>query len=685
MNVSLNWLRDHVDLSGYTTRQLDDLLTFAGIEVEGIAETDPKDTVFDLEITPNRPDLLSHRGIARELAALTGRSLDIPAEPELAVTEDEGENIRLEAPSHCPFYSARRIRKVRVGPSPRWLTDKLDAVGLRPINNIVDITNYVLLETGQPLHAFDAAQVKGSIVVRKAAAGEKFHALDEIEYDLTADDVLIADEQRGIALGGVIGGELSGVTESTTEIILESAYFTPPCIRRTSRRLNLSTDSSYRFERGVDPAGVLAASALATRLIVELAGGEPQQKTLTAGTLPRSGSEIEFDPERARALLGAPIEDAEMHGILEKLGLTRISTNAGRSSWAVPSRRLDLHRHIDLVEEIARVAGLDRIPSSHGAYIADLSRIDEFYDFLGELCARLSGVGFFECKTLKLTSDKRLEDHLLATAGEGEPLRLKNPLSDEHTLLRPTLLPSLLEVAERNVHQGARSLRLFEAGTVFHRAKDGKSTTEAQHLGLLLGGEAAPRSWQDASPRSADIFELLGIIRLLLAGATPSIEPLEEASPLALSARVLVGGNEIGRCGQLAPARARAINFDSPVLVAELDLEALFEISRVPARYRELDRFPAVTRDIAMEIPADFPNKNVETFFSSRQEPLLVSAELFDVFRDESGAKLAADKKSLAYSLTYRDKNATLTAGNVDDAHAKILEALASELPVQIR
>ena len=317
------------------------------------------DTIFEIEVTPNRPDLLSHFGMAREVAALTGRDLVQPEIPA-AETAEAGEAVGIEDLETCPFYTAVHIVGVEVGDSPEWLRQRLESIGLRPINNVVDITNFVLHELGQPLHAFDAARVSGGIRVRRAAEGEKFAALDEETYELLASDCVISDESgAALALGGVMGGLESGVTESTTDVILESAWFTPRNIRATARRLILHSDSSYRFERGVDPGGVLPASALAAKLIADLTGGTIEGSTLLAGRQPQLTGSVELDEAKLTQLVGGSVSLADAEQSLERLGLTRNDDG----SWQVPTYRLDLLRHIDLAEEVVRVAGLDAIPS----------------------------------------------------------------------------------------------------------------------------------------------------------------------------------------------------------------------------------------------------------------------------------------------------------------------------------
>ncbi|MEM9481438.1 MAG: phenylalanine--tRNA ligase subunit beta [Verrucomicrobiota bacterium] len=797
MKLSLNWLSDHLDLSGRTTEEIADLLTFAGIEVEGIeqkgapdkvviaeilssdqhpnadrlsvckveyggdgpaqivcgaknykvgdhvplalpgatlpgdftikkgklrgvesegmmcsgrelevsedheglfilpADTKvgdplssifPNDTVFELEVTPNRPDCLSHLGVARDLAAAMGAELkgarDHVATSIPAQTAGE-EEIKISALDACPLYTARRICGVKVTESPEWLKQKLLAVGLRPINNIVDITNYVLMEMGQPLHAFDIAKLDGGIHVRMAAEGEKFLALDGEEYTLADDDLLIADQGRGVAIAGVMGGEESGVTETTTDVLLESAYFDPPGVRRTSRKLGLVSDSSYRFERGVDPHQVAGASELATKLILELAGGEADPSILVAGEAPTLTGEVSVDSERLGSLLGKELSPEEVSAPLEALGMQKASGDTTTSTWSVPSFRLDLQRPVDLYEEVARLHGLENIPaSSHGQFV-DASPEDRSYDFDRVVAANLIGQGFFECHTIKLIAERQFVDHLCPLI-PGEPVALKNRLSDDHSHLRPGLIPGLLQVAERNVRQGAKSLKFFESGTVFITAKGGK-TLEKQHLALLTSGPTSDPNWAEGAPDISTLSHLRGVLDTI-APEPVTLVPLEKNDELIVRAEVKIGKQKIGLCGQLWPAKARSLDIDSPVLVAEIDLAKLEKLSTAESvLYDELPRFPAITRDIAMEVDRGFANGDLVSFFEKHDQPLLVDFKMFDLFRDDTGEKLAADRKSIAYSLTYRSPERTLETAEVDEAHGKLLEQLQKTLPITLR
>ena len=800
MKVSLSWLQTHLDLSGRTTAQLSDLLTFAGIEVEGIEEKgvdsdkivvgqilesvqhpnadrlsvcqvddgsgkprqivcgaknykvgdkvpvalpgailpgnfeikegqlrkvasngmmcsgkelglgddhsgllilDPSlptgklfkelvqpDVQFDLEITPNRSDLLSHLGLARELAALTG--LPLKGERDHAKTSTKlkaakPDEVEIKAADGCPFYTARIIRGIKVGPSPDWLRQRLESVGLRPINNIVDITNYVMFEMGQSLHAFDLAKLSGGIVVRYAAEGEKILALDGNEYALVASDLVIADQKRPVAVAGVMGGEETGVTDTTTDLLLESAYFTPSVVRRTGRRLGLSSDSSYRFERGIDPQQVQGGSEFATKLILTIAGGTAEDVTLSAGEIPQLVGEIELDEDRAHRLLGIPdLKTDEAHAILEKLGLEKRAASHGKSRWQIPSYRLDLQRSVDLVEELARVIGLERVPSRNVAVFGSGDAADRTYDLAMQLRHALVHRGYNEAQTLRLISNVQLTDSLgIADAANGS-VPVKNPLSEDHTHLRPSITPGLIATAALNICQGSARLRFFEVGRVFLKLPNG-TTREEDRVAILLSGPVSPTSWSDADPRIADVFDLRGAIESLPGLGSIEIKRGTDNGTFLLNSEIRSGNRVLGWIAQLHPARARQIDARQPVYVAELLLSALRQGSSGPAKFEELPKFPAMTRDVAMEAPSDLANQKVAAYFSGLKEPLLIKAEVFDVFADPTGTKMASDRKSLAYSLTYRSPERTLETAEVDLAHGRVLAGLEKALPVTIR
>jgi len=637
-----------------------------------LTELFPAETILDVEVTPNRPDLLCHLGMAREIATLLGKPLNIPdAIRATAGTKAEPvSDIALEATDACPFYSARRIRGVKVGPSPAWLRGKLESIGIRSINNIVDVTNYVMLELGQPLHAFDLAKLNGGIRVRRAAEGEAFLALDGKTYPLVPRHLVIADSARAVAIAGVMGGEESGVTESTTDILLESACFTPAGIRRTSRELGLSSDSSYRFERGIDLAGVLPASARAVQLILEVAGGEAEAVTGAAGSAVFEEPIVPFRLERCRAVLGAEVPAETVNRILSGFGLVK-----AEGGWRAPSFRADLTREIDLIEEIARVIGIEAVPARKQTRYTDSSLADKRHDQAMRLRRTLAapGLGFHEARSLTLISEKEA-----ASFPVGEVRRVRNPLNEDQVVLRPSLIPGLLVSLSRNLRAGVRDLRLFEVGRIF-RADEREERTA---LALLLSGTVAPASWRDSKPRVADFFDLKGVLAALnLDGVT--LEPTTHPA-LALAVELRRGETVVGLAGQLTPARARDLDATAPVLVAEIDLD-LFDAAPAMGRFVELPKFPAVTRDIALVAPADVTHGRIEAVLRGANEPLLVDVELFDVFTDPTGQRIPADQKSVAYALTYRSSGRTLTAEEVAEAHTRLKERLKAELPVSFR
>jgi phenylalanyl-tRNA synthetase beta chain len=792
MNISLNWLATHLDLSGKSIQEIDDLFTFAGVEVEGIVSKGissgkivvaqvkeaiqhpnadrlkvtqvdagegtlrqivcgahnykvgdkvpcalpgaelpggftigetvmrkvesrgmlcsaseiglppgedgllilpddapigkpvnqlfDSDTLLELEVTPNRPDLLSHYGMARELATLLKTPLKPLASRGAGVSP--ASSIRIDAPAACPLYTAVGISGVTIKESPVWLKQRLESIGLRPINNIVDVTNFVLHELGQPLHAFDAAKLTGSIVVRHANDGESFLALDESEHTLTTDDLLISDESgTPLALAGVMGGLHSGVTGTTTDILLESAWFTPQGIRRTSRRTGLSSDSSYRFERGVDPQGVLTASALAVKLILETAGGTAEAAIQVAGEAPVLTQPVALDVKKLDQLMGGSIALTDAEAILTRLGLEKLADG----TWKVPSFRADLQRHIDLVEEIARVHGLANVPSRFLGTFVPASPVDLAYDADMILRRRLTALGLHECQTIKLIADHQLTDALpLRPMQDGDVIRVKLPLSEDHAVMRPSIVPGLVSSAARNVRQQQKSLRLFEMGRVFRNAGGGRAKDqESETLAVLLSGPVAPAAWNQAE-RPADLHDLKGLINALVPNKTVRFSP-RERDGFALGCDIKADDQNLGVFARLLPARERALDFTSPVYIAELDLTKLRKLLAGIEHVEDLPQFPGSSRDAAMEVAATLPNAEIENVLLKLAEPLLISFECFDVFNDPSGQKLAADRKSLAYRFQYRAPDRTLKAEEVDAAHQKVLEALTQKIGVKFR
>jgi len=639
---------------------------------EPIASLFPDDTILDVEITPNRGDLLSHFGLAREIAALTGA-----ATPSSRMAQSDAAqpargragSINISAPNECPFYSARQIDNIKVGPSPDWLRARLESVGLRSINNIVDITNFVMLELGQPLHAFDADKLTGGINVRLATAGEKFLALDGKTYSLGERDLVIADDARAVGIAGVMGGEDTGVTDSTTTLLLESAFFDPASIRRTARRLSLPSDASYRFERRVDPGMVLAASNRAAELMREVAGANPAAEIATAGALPDSPPDVSLRYEHCNELIGVPVAKERIEEILQSFGLEKASGTDAESSWRIPSHRFDLQRDVDLIEEVVRVFGIENVPLRDRSRFTPESEADRGHDFESALRARLAGRGLAEVRTSKLISRE-------ATAFESA-IQLRNPLNEDHVALRRSFFPSFLDVLARNVLGGAQRVAIFEVGRVFIPPGE----KEERHLGILLWGNSAPAAHWRSQNRILDYFDLKGVIDSVAPSA--SFKRVERPD-LTLAVEIWRNDERIGFAGQVVSERTKAIGATHPVLFAELNIESIAHASSEQT-FREIEKFPAVTRDIAMIVPESLPHEKVLSTIADANEPLLASIELFDVFSGGEGKNFGAEKKSLAYALTYRDKTRTLTNDEITVVHAKIRERLQRELGVELR
>jgi phenylalanyl-tRNA synthetase beta chain len=634
-----------------------------------IADLFPADTILDVEITPNRGDLLSHFGVAREIAALTGKKLKSTLRESKIDIKKSG--VTINATRECPFFSARKIDNVKVGPSSQWLRAKIESVGIRSINNIVDISNFVMLELGQPTHAFDADKLKGDINVRVARDGEKFLALDGKTYSLKPENLVVADQERAVGIAGVMGGEETGVTESTRNILLESAYFLPASIRRTARNLNLPSDASYRFERGVDPGIILRASQRATDLICEIAQGDPAKETAVAGELPEHPPEVSLSYKKCDQVLGIAIKPKAIDEILERFGLSK-SKNGG-ATWSIPSYRRDLQRDVDLIEEVVRAYGVEKIPGTDRSRFTPSSIADDSHDLESALRGVLAARGLAEVRTSKLISR-----HSIAF-GENA-IKLRNPLSEDHVALRPSLLAGLLDVLDRNVRAGAEHVVIFELGRVFIPP----TGQEERRLAILLwGSTTSTPHWRAQMKRSLDFFDLKGAIESLPIGRLSFRR--SEHRDSALASEVLSDDRVIGFARQLSAARASEIGAPGAIVVAELQVDFVLERWESAKTFRDIERFPAVTRDIAMLVPKKLTHAEILRVIENPQEPLLESVQLFDVFEGQEAADHVRAEKSLAYTLTYRDRNRTLTNEEVTEVHARIRERLQRELGVTLR
>ncbi|MDB6147569.1 MAG: pheT, partial [Spartobacteria bacterium] len=568
-----------------------------------------------------------------------------------------------------------RIENVKVGPSPEWLRARIESVGIRSINNIVDNSNFVMLELGQPTHAFDADKLKGDIHVRLAREGEKFLALDGKTYPLTPRDLVITDQERVVGIGGVKGGEETGVTSTTQNILLEAAYFAPAGIRRTARDLSLPSDASYRFERGVDPAMILRASHRAAELMREIASGKPSETISIAGELPQNPADVSLHYERCNQLLGVIVAPRAVDQILKRFGLNERETRDDHATWQIPSYRRDLVRDVDLIEEVVRAFGVHKISGTNRSRFTSLSPADHAHDRETELRLTLAGRGLCEVRTSKL-----IPRHDVLVAGNA--VELRNPLSEDHVALRPDLITGLLGALERNIRGGAERVAIFELGRIFLPP----DATEQRRLGILVYGKAATGThWRadQKSKRRLDFVDLKGAIESV--SETPLAFRRGQHRDLALAAEILAGNNLAGFAGQIAITRAAKLDATAAIFVAELNLDLLLGPGLTARTFQEMDRYPAVRRDIAMIVPETLTHSEILGAIRAAGESLLQSVELFDLFGGEETSQIGAGKKSLAYTLTYRDKNRTLTSEEVTAAHARIRERLQSELGAEVR
>jgi phenylalanyl-tRNA synthetase beta chain len=635
-----------------------------------ISDLFQSDTIFDVEITPNRGDLLSHFGLAREIAALTGKKVvghfcEPRTHSGLTQTPYNSKGVKISALRECPFFSARKIDNVKVEPGPHWLRAKIESVGIRSINNIVDISNFVMLELGQPTHAFDADKLKGAINVRLAREAEKFLALDGKNYSLKPDNCVVADQERPVGIGGVMGGEETGVTDSTKNILLEAAYFLPASIRRTARELNLPSDASYRFERGVDPEMVLRASQRATELIREIAGGTPAKEINVAGKLPANPPDVSLSYEKSNRVIGVTIKPKTVDEILSGFGLRKMSV-AKTAKWKIPSYRRDLQRDVDLIEEVVRAYGADKIPGTDRSRFTPATIADRAHDLESAWRQRLAAVGLDEVRTSKLLPRERF-------AFSESAIELRNPLSEDHVALRPSILVGLLGVLDRNIRAGAERVAIFEIGRTFIPP----SGKEERHLGILFWGNVASApNWRSPQSPSLDLFDLKGALECVV----PNLSFRPGKFPdLALPVDVFSGDRMIGFGGQLLAGKSNA---SGPVFVAEVHADLLLMREETATKFREIEKFPSVTRDIAMIVPEETSHQRILRAIEEPREPILESVELFDLF---SGGEIGATRKSLAYRLTYRDRSRTLTSEEVNAAHAKIRERLRRDLGAELR
>ncbi|MEP0766600.1 MAG: phenylalanine--tRNA ligase subunit beta [Fimbriimonadia bacterium] len=686
MLVTLEWLKEYVEFD-LNANETATLLTLAGLEVEGIGDSD-LGPVLDVKVTPNRGDCLSVVGLVREIIAkLADRCTPTSAWDDYrhgwAYGDEDGPHdcashasVTIEAPELCPRYGARLVRGFSIGPSSELMQKRLAACGMRPISNIVDVTNYVLLELGQPLHAFDHDLLHGGcVVVRRARDGETITTIDGTEVSLTSEMLVICDEDHPVALAGVMGGAESEVTEATHNLLLESAHFDPVCIRRTSKTVGVKSESSYRFERSVDPGGVVTALNRACRLIERETGVAPVRGVIDVypeGPKPRL---IELDMARADLLLGMKVPLGDAMGYLTRLGLKVQPAGGGKLTVTVPERRPDLQREDDIIEEIGRVHGYEHIPDELPVGRTLLGRESPTTAFEEKLRDRLVALGLNEVICHSLRAPSPLDD-----AEPGDYVAPRTPAGPDLSVLRPTLIAGVAAAALYNLNRGILDISLFEIGRVFRRLNEGYE--ENKHLALFLCGRKEPVSWRigEKGPHFG-FFDAKGLVTALLEtlGIRPAFAPrCDNRLHPGRAADILVGEQNLGYVGEIHPRLAERMDLPSGSQIAEFDVDALMAAAAGVSRFSPPPRFPAVRRDIAFEVPKSVSYASVELAVRECAGEVLEEVRLFDVYE---GKGIAEGSHSLALALTLRKTDGTMTDEEANDVRERVfagLEALGA-------
>lgn len=649
-----------------------------------------KDFMIEIGLTPNRPDCLSVVGVAREIAAMCNQKLNLPASQisETAESIASQVSVSIEDSECCPRYSVRMIKGVKIGPSPDWMVRRLEAVGMRSINNVVDVTNYVMMELGHPMHAFDFRFIdEGRIVVKRAMAGDKFTTLDNQEHILTAEDLMICDGKRPVAIGGVMGGQNSEVKDDTDTILLEAAYFKPTAIRRTSKRHGLHTESSHRFERGADIDMIPVALDRAASLIAELGQGVVLTGVIDNYPQPLQTSVLSLSVAKVKALLDIPVERDTVLQLLESIGLqVVVGDEADQLLVTVPSFRPDLEREVDLIEEVARLYGYDRIPVTMpvGTVSAPLPPLRQQLE--KTLRDAIVACGFSEAMNYSFYGTEVIQKLGIASDDpRTEQVRILNPLSEDLAVMRTSLVPSLLETIARNLAYRSNDLRLFELRPVF-LPKAGETCQERLTLTAVTCGRRQPEGWAQAA-EPVDFFDLKGVAEQLLASVhVANVEFSGEQPELYLhpgkACRLLYSNLQIGSIGELHPQVLSSFDIDQPVYLLEIDVENLLSVAGGFNKLRPLSRFPDVIRDSALLLDDSIPAGLVMEIVDNSKIRFVESATIFDLY---TGKGVPAGKKSLAVRVRYRALDKTLTEVEVNKSHDKLIRSLCQRLKAEIR
>ena len=686
MLIGYGWLRELTDTE-LKPQELRDRLTRVGLAIDAVEEHG-SDSVLDVEVPSNRPDCLSHVGIAREVAVIDNKQVRLP-QVEAFQTAGRAEDltsVEIKDPDLCPRYAARLVRGVKIGPSPEWLAKRLESIGQRPINNVADITNYVLHELGQPLHAFDFNKLGGKrIVVRRAAAGEKLKTLDGVERELKADMLVIADAERPVAMAGIMGGEESEISATTTDVLIESAYFDPDSVRRTARKLGMDTEASRRFERGADREGVLRAQERCVQLICELAGGVATEDAIDVYPQPLEPRVVEIRTQRIPDLTSLAVERSEIVRILTGLSFELVSEAGEKFTFKVPTWRVDVDQEEDLVEEVARHTGFEKI----GSELPPSSASGEYQPT--EMNQRLlrrafNAFGFDEAINFSFIEPETQFAPIPSFVGaEGNQPVLKNPIIEEAAVMRASLLPGLLNSLRHNLNHGMRDVRLFEIGRIF-APNSGDLPVERLALGLVATGGAVEANKAQAE-RELDFFDVKGALETAIdwMNLSPLTFTQTSSGHLREGQAALIhlsDGMEIGTVGRLAESIAANYKFRYPVYVMELDLEALLSGPARAIQYSTLPRYPSVVRDISLLLNRSIALDDILHVVKEKQVADFRDVKLVGTFE---GGNIPASKRSVTLRLEYRSDERTLRDEEVEERHALLTSALLETFAAQQR
>ncbi len=687
MFISHKWLQE---LTGtkLDPQQVRDRLTNVGLAVDAVEERGD-DFVIDVEVPSNRGDCLSHIGVARELAVIESSQVSTP---ESKISKAEGKSgeftsVEILDPNLCPRYAGRVIRGVKISPSPEWLVKKLESIGQRPINNVADITNYVLHEYGQPLHAFDLAKLaEKRIIVRRAQDGEVIKTLDSVDRKLDKEMLVIADAQRAVAVAGVMGGQDTEISDQTTDVLIESAYFDPASVRRTAKLLALHTEASHRFERGTDQGGVLRAQERCVALICELAGGVATEDALDVHPKPAPVRTVTLRLSRIEAITSLKVSANDAERILKALGFELRRKDGETFEFGVPSWRHDVSIEEDLVEEVARHTGYDRIQTA----LPPASLAGEYHSTeirKRALRRALSAQGYGEAISLSFverTSGLELIPSF-SEHGQAPAVQLINPIIEDAAQMRQTLLPGLLNAIQRNINHGTRDVCLFEMGRVFAALKAGELPNERESFAIAVtGGDLnAGRAQAD---RELDFFDIKGALEAAVEAM--NLAPLEfepgEVSHLRAgqSAHVLAGGVRVGSIGRLAENVAATYKFRQSVYVAEIDLSALLELAEQPVLYAPLPRYPSIVRDVSLLVERKVSLAEIIAAIREQNAAHFVGAQFVGTYE---GQGIAENKRSITIRFDYRADDRTLRDDEVDASHWPLVESLKERFKAEVR